>query len=64
MIELVTITAVGCSFYVSHPRKMYAKSVTLNGFIEAAGNDFSWSYPEVGLHSLFHDQENLIDLLL
>jgi hypothetical protein len=34
---------------------VYAMSVSLDGFIEAANCDLSWSYPDEELHQFFND---------
>jgi dihydrofolate reductase len=39
---------------------IYAMSVSLDGFIEAANGDLSWSFPNEELHKHFNDQEALI----
>jgi dihydrofolate reductase len=43
---------------------MYAMSVSLDGFIEAANGDLSWSYPDEELHEHFNDREAMIDTYL
>ena len=43
---------------------MYAMSVSLDGFIEAADGDLSWSYPDQELHQHFNDREREIDIYL
>jgi dihydrofolate reductase len=43
---------------------IYAMSVSLDGFIEAAGGDLGWSYPDAELHKHFNDQERAIDIHL
>ena len=43
---------------------MYAMSASLDGFVEAADGDLSWSYPDEELHKYFNDLESTIDLHL
>jgi dihydrofolate reductase len=43
---------------------IYAMSVSLDGFIEAANGDLSWSYPDEELHKHFNDREAGIGLHL
>jgi dihydrofolate reductase len=43
---------------------IYAMSVSLDGFIEAADGDLSWSYPDEELHKHFNAQEALIGVHL
>ena len=43
---------------------IYAMSVSLDGFIEAANGDLSWSYPDEELHSHFNAQEAMIGVHL
>ena len=43
---------------------IYAMSVSLDGFIEAADGDLGWSYPDEELHSHFNDQEAMIGVHL
>ncbi|MCU7494929.1 MAG: dihydrofolate reductase [Ignavibacteria bacterium] len=43
---------------------IYAMSVSLDGFIEAADGDFSWLYPDEELHRFFNSQEARIDVYL
>jgi dihydrofolate reductase len=43
---------------------MYAMSVSLDGFIEAANGDLSWSFPDEELHKHFNDLESTIDIHL
>jgi dihydrofolate reductase len=43
---------------------IYAMSVSLDGFVEAADRDLRWSYPDEELHQHFNQQETLIDLHL
>jgi dihydrofolate reductase len=43
---------------------MFAMSVSLDGFIEAADSDFSWAYPDQELHTHFNQQESMIDIHL
>ena len=43
---------------------IYAMSVSLDGFIEAASGDLRWSFPDEELHQHFNEQERLIDLHL
>jgi dihydrofolate reductase len=40
---------------------IYSMSVSLDGFIEAADGDLSWSFPDPELHQHFNQQEALID---
>ena len=40
---------------------IYAMPVSLDGFMEAAGGDLSWSFPDPELHQHFNEQEALID---
>jgi dihydrofolate reductase len=37
-------------------------SVSLDGFIEAADGDLSWSYPDEELHEHFNERETMIDI--
>jgi dihydrofolate reductase len=41
---------------------IYAMSVSLDGFIEAADGDLSWSFPDDELHEHFNDRETMIDV--
>jgi dihydrofolate reductase len=41
---------------------IYAMSVSLDGFIEAADGDLGWSYPDEELHKHFNDREREIDI--
>lgn len=41
---------------------IYAMSVSLDGSIEAADGDLSWSYPDEELHRHFNDREREIDI--
>ena len=41
---------------------IYAMSVSLDGFIEAANGDLGWSYPDDELHRHFNDREAEIDI--
>jgi dihydrofolate reductase len=43
---------------------IYAMSLSLDGFIEAANGDLSWSYPDEELHKHFNDLESAIDIHL
>jgi dihydrofolate reductase len=43
---------------------IYAMSVSLDGFIEAANGDLSWSFPDEELHQHFNDLEGAIDIHL
>ena len=43
---------------------IYAMSISLDGFIEDANEDLSWSYPDEELHKHFNEQESLIDIHL
>jgi dihydrofolate reductase len=43
---------------------IYAMSVSLDGFIEAADGDLSWSFPDEELHKHFNDLESTIDIHL
>jgi dihydrofolate reductase len=43
---------------------IYAMSVSLDGFIEAADGDLSWSFPDEELHQHFNDLESTIDVHL
>lgn len=43
---------------------IYAFSVSVDGFIEAANGDISWSFPGAELHQHFNDQERKIDTYL
>jgi dihydrofolate reductase len=43
---------------------IYAMSVSLDGFIEAANGDLSWSYPDEELHKHFNEQEAMIGVHL
>ena len=43
---------------------IYAMSISLDGFIEDANGDISWSYPDEELHKHFNEQESLIDIHL
>jgi dihydrofolate reductase len=43
---------------------IYAMSVSIDGFIETATGDLSWSYPDAELHQHFNDQERTIDTYL
>ena len=43
---------------------IYAMSVSLDGYIEAANGDLSWSAPDEELHSHFNELEKQIDLNL
>jgi dihydrofolate reductase len=43
---------------------VYAMSVSLDGFIEAANGDLSWSFPDEELHRHFNDRESTIDSYL
>jgi dihydrofolate reductase len=40
---------------------IYAMSVSLDGFIEAANGDLGWSYPDEELHRHFNTREKAID---
>ena len=41
---------------------IYAMSVSLDGFIEAANGDLSWSDPDEELHRHFNERESEIDI--
>jgi dihydrofolate reductase len=43
---------------------IYAMSVSLDGFIEAANGDLRWSDPDEELHQHFNDREREIDIHL
>jgi dihydrofolate reductase len=43
---------------------IYAMSVSLDGFIEAANGDLSWTDPDEELHQHFNDREQIIDMYL
>ncbi len=43
---------------------IYAMSVSLDGFIEAANGDISWTDPDEELHQHFNDREQTIDMYL
>jgi dihydrofolate reductase len=43
---------------------IYAMSLSLDGFIEAANGDLSWSNPDEELHEHFNDLESMIDIHL
>ncbi|HLE34227.1 MAG TPA: dihydrofolate reductase family protein [Bacteroidota bacterium] len=43
---------------------MYAMSVSLDGYIEAANGDLSWSFPDEELHKHFNERESMIDTYL
>ncbi len=43
---------------------IYAMSISLDGFIEDANGDLSWSYPDEELNKHFNEQEALIDIHL
>ena len=43
---------------------IYAMSVSLDGFIEAANGDIAWSAPDQELHRHFNEMERAIDLHL
>lgn len=43
---------------------IYAMSVSLDGFIEDANGDLSWSFPNEELHKHFNEMESLIDIHL
>jgi dihydrofolate reductase len=43
---------------------IYAMSVSLDGFIEDANGDLSWSFPDEELHQHFNEQEAQIDVHL
>ena len=43
---------------------IYALSVSLDGFMEAANGDLSWSYPDPELHKHFNEREKEIDIHL
>jgi dihydrofolate reductase len=43
---------------------IYAMSVSLDGFIEAADGDLSWSYPDEELHQHFNAREREISVTL
>jgi dihydrofolate reductase len=43
---------------------IYAMSISLDGFIEDANGDISWSYPDEERHKHFNEQEALIDIHL
>lgn len=43
---------------------IYAMLVSLDGFIEAAGGDLSWSVPDEELHRHFNELERAIDINL
>jgi dihydrofolate reductase len=43
---------------------IYAMSVSLDGFIEAADGDLSWSYPDEELHRHFNEREARIGTYL
>lgn len=40
---------------------IYRMSVSLDGFIEAADGDLSWSYPDEELHKHFNDLESTVE---
>jgi dihydrofolate reductase len=40
---------------------IYALTVSLDGFIEDANGDLSWSFPDEELHKHFNDREAMID---
>lgn len=42
----------------------YAMSVSLDGYIETADGDLSWSYPDEELHQHFNEREAMIDTYL
>jgi len=43
---------------------IYAMSVSLDGYIEGANGDLSWSFPDEELHKHFNEQKALIDVHL
>ncbi len=43
---------------------IYAMSVSVDGFIETASGDLSWSEPDAELHQHFNDRESTIDTYL
>lgn len=43
---------------------IYAMSVSLDGFIEAANGDIAWSAPDEELHRHFNEMERAVDLHL
>ena len=43
---------------------IYAMLVSVDGFIETANGDLSWSFPDPELHQHFNDQERTIDTYL
>ena len=43
---------------------IYALSVSLDGFIEAANGDLSWGFPDEELHRHFNEREAMIDVQL
>ena len=45
-------------------RVIYRMSVSLDGFIEAADGDISWSAPDAELHQHFNDLEGAVDAFL
>ena len=43
---------------------LYAISVSLDGYIEAANGEISWSFPDEELHKHFNERESMIDIHL
>ena len=43
---------------------IYRMSVSLDGFMEGANGDLSWSYPSPELHQHFNDIEDTVDIFL
>jgi len=43
---------------------IYAMSVSVDGFIETANGDLSWSFPDAELHRHFNERESTIDTYL
>ena len=40
---------------------IYAISVSLDGYVEAANGDISWSFPDEELHKHFNERESMLD---
>jgi dihydrofolate reductase len=43
---------------------IYSMSVSVDGFIETASGDLSWSFPDAELHQHFNDNDRTIDTYL
>ena len=43
---------------------MYTMSVSVDGFVETAGGDLDWSFPDAALHRHFNERERGVDIYL